>query len=41
MSLTAWIVASVLLGLLSPLLACAALARAAWATMRERMAKQA
>jgi hypothetical protein len=39
MNVMAWIVASVFLGLLSPLLACAALAQAAWAAMRERMTR--
>jgi hypothetical protein len=37
MNLTSWIVAGVFVGLLSPLIALAALARAAWATLRERL----
>jgi hypothetical protein len=36
MSVTSWILAGVLVGLLSPLLVLAALARAAWSELRER-----
>jgi hypothetical protein len=37
MTFTAWIVAAVLVGLLSPLLVLAAVARAAWSTFQERL----
>jgi hypothetical protein len=36
MSLTSWILTAVLVGLLSPLLALAAVVRAAWITLRKR-----